>query len=146
MTAKAAWYFTSRITATRVISTSVGSTLNSMKVRRKLMPREPVQVADELQGDATERALGDLGDNRVAQLAEGRAREAHGAVADQKGDGQDQHRIARDVELIDDAFQHQRDGDGSGLGQDQAAYGPQHPGAVFPEVGEEAADGLQVAT
>src|SRR3569623_733761 len=111
MTAKAVWYFTSRIAATRAISTSVGSTLNSMKVSKKLMPREP-----------------------------------HGAVAVQKGDGQDQHRIARDVELIDDAFQHQRDGDGSGLGQDQAAYGPQHPGAVFPEVGEEAADGLQVAT
>src|SRR3569832_1088431 len=100
MTAKAVWYFTSRIAATRAISTSVGSTLNSMKVSKKLMPREAVQVAEDLQGDATDRALGDLGENRVALLAEGRAREAHGAVADQKGDGQDQHRIARDVELI----------------------------------------------
>src|SRR3569832_2101938 len=128
MTAKAVWYFTSRIAATRAISTSVGSTLNSMKVSKKLMPREPRSMSRETPP---------VWRSRWKRSAR-RCRWRKTCRATQ--------RIARDVELIDDAFQHQRDGDGSGLGQDQAAYGPQHPGAVFPEVGEEAADGLQVAT
>ena len=111
--------------------------------------REPVEVVEDPEGDGADGALGDLGEDRVAQLTEGDREHPERAVGEQDGHRNDDRRrrvVGQDVHrlLVED-----RDVDVRHLGADKEEYGQHHAaahlqGAARPEIGQQRADRPQV--
>jgi hypothetical protein len=103
-----------------------------------------VQVLEDLERHAPDRALRDLGEHGVAQFAEGRVGQPQRAVGDEQENRQDQRGAGR-AERVDDFLQHQRDGNGGHLGERQERERQHHPAAEFPQIGQERFDRIPVA-
>ena len=146
--------------------------LNSRKLSTKVMPRVPRSMTGtgrrsagpcgsacdsacrwaKTKRDAPGGAGLDLGEDGVAELAEGRAGHAQQAVADDQGDRDGEHRRGAGFrrERIDGAGIDQRDQDVGDFGGDEAGDGGDDAEAEAglvrrPEPGEEVAQGLPVA-
>ncbi len=104
--------------------------------------RQRVQMLEYRHADAAHRALGDLGENHIAQVGKGGAGKAQHAIAQNKG--QRQHQFGtRLVERVDDFLEHQRHRHRRQLGADQQRQRDQHAAAKFPQIGKQAADRAQ---
>ena len=80
---------------------------------------EAVQVAEDAQREAPDRALRDGHEHHVAQLAEHRRREAQDAVGRKQRDGDGDHRGLH-IQAVDHRLHHERHTDVGKLRRDQA--------------------------
>ena len=94
-------------------------------------------MSENLQGDAADGLLGDLGEHGIARLAEQGGTQAQQAIGEEQEQRQHQHGVVADVEGVDDVLQHQRHRHVGDLGHDQQAEGEQHPAPVFPQIREQ---------
>ena len=106
--------------------------------------RQRVQVAEHLERDVAHRALRHLGEQELAQLGEQRRRQPQQAVGDEQRERHGEQRGLA-VEGVDDLLQQHRDADVGDLGGDQRGQRRDHPPLVRPEVGQQRADGAEVA-
>ena len=110
---------------------------------------QPVQVAERTQPGQADGALGDLGEHRVADLAEGLGHDPGQAVGDEQADGHGQHRPGLRRQRVDRVLVEDRHDHVGALGQHQKAERDDHAHAHLrgprrPQVGQQGADGLQV--
>lgn len=106
--------------------------------------RERVQVPEDAEGHAADRALAHLREDGVAQLPEGEREDAHDAVADDERDGQDHDGRVLTAERVDRAAVEHGHVDVRGLRRSQEEKREddaraQAPVARWPEIRKERA-------
>ncbi len=91
--------------------------------------REAEQVLEHLERDPASGPLGDLGEDRVAQLAEAGRGQPGEAVGEQGGDRQGDQRSFGTAQAVDHRLEEERHLDGDQLGRHQEREGDDHPQA-----------------
>ena len=89
--------------------------------------RQGVQVAEGSERDPPNRVLSDLGEERVAQLAEAERHDPRQTVGDEHRKRHHHEAGIRHAEAVDRLAQQHRNGDVGGLGDDQKHQRQQHP-------------------
>ena len=107
--------------------------------------RQRMQMAEHLQRDAPDGALGDAHEHDVAQFREQRRRQPQQAVDHQQRKRQHQDGGLR-VQGIDDALHHQRHADVGHLGGGQTGERNEHASLELQQVGKQRAQGGPACT
>ena len=107
--------------------------------------RQPVQLVEHVQGHGADRALGDLGEYEVAQLAERHRQHPRHGVTDDQAHRQHQRRRDAVAQHVHRLLVEDRHVDVDRLGGDQEADGDDHanphlPRPRRPQIGQERAD------
>ena len=109
------------------------------------LEREAVQVAEHPQRHPADRPLRDLGEHRVADLAEQGGGEAQRAIAEHQCQRQHQHHgLTRAGQCIDHSLQHDRHADVGDLGGDKQGDCGGDSAFEFAKVGQQAAHRIEV--
>ena len=88
--------------------------------------RQLEQMLEHLERDAPGGPLGDLGEHRVAQLAEAGGGEPGEAIGEEGGERQDEQRVLGPAQPVDHRLEEERHLDGDDLGQHQEREGDHH--------------------
>ena len=109
--------------------------------------RQRVQVPEDVERHRPDRALGHLGEDRVAQFAERQRQDAGEAIGQDHADGQHRHRPGRRAQRVDGVLVEHRHIDVGDLGDEQADDGGDDPDTKLhlvarPQIGQQRSDGF----
>jgi hypothetical protein len=102
--------------------------------------RELVQVAKDLERDPAHRALGDAGEEDLAQFGKQRGGKAQRAVEQEQQGGQGECLLSA-AQAVDHLLEDQRHGDVGQFGAEQTGQGQQDTPFVLPQIGQQLVQG-----